>query len=79
MNLLYEICVLHETKACEQALKWGIGRRQKWRSKVWGGGGGGKEKEREVACGHSFDAAVSPSSPIFLFSLHPNWEPYHRL
>ena len=44
-----------------------------------GGGGGGKEKEREVACGHSFDAAVSPSSPIFLFSLHPNWEPYHRL
>ena len=38
--------------ACEQAPKWGLGRS--------GGERGGGGKRREGACGHSFDAAVSP-------------------
>ena len=40
--------------ACEQAPEWGIGRRQKSSMERRG------EKEREGACGHSFDAAVPP-------------------
>ena len=40
--------------ACKQDPKWGIGRRQKSNTERG-------EKERERACGHSFDAAVPPS------------------
>ena len=50
--------------ACEQAPKWGLGRKEKSASGASparsGGERGGGGKRREGACGHSFDAAVSP-------------------
>ena len=54
--------------ACEQAPKWGIGRRQKSSSE--------RGRERE---GGSFLSFSPPYRAIFLFALYPTWEPVHRL